>query len=272
MRLEEILIDDALCNEEYAIQGMDEQHQRLLLDEDENEDFLVEASVNPSGRDFPWALRLAACMLLYEITAFMRDSYRRLPRSARVSQRSNTGNEPAAAAAGSKPTGGSLNVSGYPGPSANPTESILHNPMTSLAASTPAAANPAGRRWSMALSSMGQSQASAQSLQSITGDGHSTGGAPGGERKISFVLHEPDDESLDSSNTTLTFQGDDANDEKRNRRLAQGRPFLLRRSTMSNTGSFKRRSLKLRRSHRESSRRDPDAECIFFLLFKNSNF
>ena len=71
------------------------------------------------------------------------------------------------------------------------------------------------------------------------------------------MLHEPDDESLDSSNTTLTFQGDD--EEKRNRRLAQGRPYLLRRSTLGNaTGSFKRRSLKLRRSHRE--RRDPDTE------------
>ena len=32
------------------------------------------------------------------------------------------------------------------------------------------------------------------------------GGGGAGERKISFVLHEPDDESLDSSNTTLTFQ------------------------------------------------------------------
>lgn len=58
----------------------------------------------------------------------------------------------------------------------------------------------------------------------------------------------------------MNIQGDDAAEEKRNRRLAQGRPYLLRRSTMSNTGSFKRRSLKLRRSHRES-RRDPDADC-----------
>lgn len=189
--------------------GMDEQHQRLLLEEDENEDFLVEASVNPSGRDFPWALRLAACMLLYEITAFMRDSFRRLPRSARVSQRSNA-NEPT----NPKATG-SLNVGYPPERTVNPSSdrmasgepATLHNPSTSLAlaACTPATANPAGRRWSMALSSMGQSQASAQSLQSIAGDGHSIGGVPG-ERKISFVLHEPDDESLDSSNTTLTFQ------------------------------------------------------------------
>ena len=63
---------------------------------------------------------------------------------------------------------------------------------------------------------------------------------------------------MDSSNTTLTFQGED--EEKRNRRLAQGRPYLLRRSTTGNAaGSFKRRSLRLRRSHRE--RRDPDSDC-----------
>lgn len=58
------------------------------------------------------------------------------------------------------------------------------------------------RRWSMALSSMGHSQASAQSLQSITGDRDSTQT----ERKISFVLHEPDNESEGSSNTTITMQ------------------------------------------------------------------
>lgn len=60
----------------------------------------------------------------------------------------------------------------------------------------------ANRRWSMALSSMGHSQTSAQSLQSIAGDRET--GQP--ERKISFVLHEPDNESEGSSNTTVTIQ------------------------------------------------------------------
>ena len=272
------------------------------------------ASVNPSGRDFPWPLRLAACMLLFEITSFLRDSYRRLPRSTRVSLRSN---DAASKTGGGNNTGGSLNVAsgssfneqtrgGNPSSGGAPTGAIVvssgesftqHSAggiggSGSIALATNSIATPAsnpagGRRWSMALSSMGQSQNSAQSLQSITGDGHSIGGVPG-ERKISFVLHEPDDESLDSSNTTLTFQvchlkrcfflflfvftpemlthfqGDDAMEEKRNRRLAQGRPYLLRRSTMSNTGSFKRRSLKLRRSHRESRRGgdQSDAESI----------
>lgn len=162
-------------------------------------------------------------MLLFEITAFLRDSYRRLPRSNHVSVRSNdnAGKTPGATNAGSLnvASGGSATdrstiaattPSGAMPPSTSGGESMFQNPGSgSLAlvnASTPAGQGPGGRRWSMALSSMGQSQTSAQSLQSITGDGHSVGGVPTGERKISFVLHEPDDESLDSSNTTLTFQ------------------------------------------------------------------
>ena len=42
--LEEILFDDALCCEDYDIQPLDEQRQRFLVDEDENEDFLVEGN------------------------------------------------------------------------------------------------------------------------------------------------------------------------------------------------------------------------------------
>lgn len=59
----------------------------------------------------------------------------------------------------------------------------------------------ANRRWSMTISSMGHSQASAQSLQSIGGDRDATQT----ERKISFVLHEPDNGS-EGSNTTVTMQ------------------------------------------------------------------
>ena len=42
--LEEILFDDALCCEDYEIQPLNEQRQRFLVDEDENEDFLVEGN------------------------------------------------------------------------------------------------------------------------------------------------------------------------------------------------------------------------------------
>lgn len=118
----------------------------------------------------------------------------------------------------------------------------------------------------MALSSMGHSQTSAQSLQSIAG------GDPGAqtERKISFVLHEPDNESEGSSNTTVTVQGEEntssggggaaatcatggSSGVQQRRPAAPVRPFLLRRGTSGapTGGSFKRRSLKLRRGTKD---------------------
>lgn len=82
------------------------------------------------------------------------------------------------------------------------------------------------------------------------------------ERKISFVLHEPDNESEGSSKSTVTIQGEEMqnNEREKNKRVqaTQGRPFLLRRGTAGNaTGSFKRRSLKLRRGTKEGK----DTEC-----------
>lgn len=120
---------------------------------------MVLASVNPNGNDCPPALKLIACLILYEITAFLRETYQTLPKTSKLS----TKDKPA------------------------PWEKIYRE---------------ANRRWSMALSSMGHSQTSAQSLQSIAGGDN--------ERKISFVLHEPDNES-DSSNTTVTMQGEENN-------------------------------------------------------------
>lgn len=74
------------------------------------------------------ALRLIACILLHEITGFLRETYQTLPKSSRM-----TGKE--------RPP---------------PWERMY--------------SREANRRWSMALSSMGHSQTSAQSLQSIAGD------------------------------------------------------------------------------------------------------
>lgn len=74
------------------------------------------------------ALRLVACVLLFEITAFLRETYQTLPKSNKLFVKER----------------------------APPWEKMY--------------SREANRRWSMALSSMGQSQASAQSLQSIAGD------------------------------------------------------------------------------------------------------
>lgn len=160
MRLEEMLNRE---KQDYArIDAMltDPERQNELVQEDEEEDFLDEASVNPTGRHCPPALKLIACLLLYEITSFLRETYQQLPKPSKMS----TKEKPA------------------------PWEKVYRE---------------ANRRWSMALSSMGHSQTSAQSLQSIAGGDT--------ERKISFVLHEPDNESENSSNTTVTMQGEEQN-------------------------------------------------------------
>jgi len=80
------------------------------------------------GLQCPLALRMVACLLLLEITTFLRETYQALPKSSRLSNKD-------------RPPGWDK----------------IYN-------------KDANRRWSMALSSMGHSQTSAQSLQSITGE------------------------------------------------------------------------------------------------------
>lgn len=121
-------------------------------------------SVNSHGNDCPPALKLVGVLVLLEITAFLREAYQAIPKSTRMSHKE---------------------------------KNTHHHPWDHHQQF-----KEANRRWSMALSSMGHSQTSAQSLQSIAGEG--------GERKISFVLHEPDNESEGSSNTTLTLQGEES--------------------------------------------------------------
>ncbi|KAL3277360.1 hypothetical protein HHI36_012710 [Cryptolaemus montrouzieri] len=204
-RLEEMINEDKANEIPIAAMVADEQKQKELLTQDEEEDFLDEASIYCYGSSCSAALRLLTCMLLFEITTFLRETYQTIPKSSRM-----TGKE--------KPT---------------PWERLY--------------SREANRRWSMALSSMGHSQTSAQSLQSIAGDRDS--GQT--ERKISFVLHEPDNESEGSSNTT---------GEEGKRMSQPARPYLLRRGTAAPTGgSFKRRSLKLRRGTKDG--KEMETEC-----------
>lgn len=74
------------------------------------------------------ALRSAACILLLEVTAFLRETYQTLPKFNKLLTKERP----------------------------PPWERMY--------------SREANRRWSMALSSMGHSQTSAQSLQSIVGD------------------------------------------------------------------------------------------------------
>ncbi|XP_050309913.1 protein unc-80 homolog isoform X2 [Anthonomus grandis grandis] len=203
-RLEEMINEDKLMQTEINNMVCDPDKQREFQIQDEEEDYLDEASIYTYGSACPMPLRLIACVLLQEITAFLRETYQSLPKSSKVS-----GKERPA-----------------------PWEKFY--------------SKEANRRWSMALSSMGHSQTSAQSLQSIAGDRDPGLGQT--ERKISFVLHEPD-ESEGSSNTTVTMQAGMNLEESKK---SQGRPYLLRRGTAAPSGgSFKRRSLKFRRGTKE---------------------
>ncbi|EGI65756.1 Protein unc-80-like protein, partial [Acromyrmex echinatior] len=212
-RLEEFLAEDKQNMEQITSIVSDESKQRDLILEDEEEDFLDDASINNYGSQCPFALRLVACVLLLEVTAFLRETYQTLPKSSKLLTKERP----------------------------PPWERMY--------------SREANRRWSVALSSMGHSQASAQSLQSIAGDREVVA-----ERKISFVLYEPDNESEGSSKSNVTIQGEETQNiekEKAKRvQASQNRPYLLRRSTAT-TGSFKKRSLKLRRNTKEGK----DTEC-----------
>lgn len=199
-RLDDMLTNETKLHDQVNASLVDPEKQKQLLQQDEEEDFLDELSVNPRGNDCPPALKLVACILLLEITGFLRETYQTLPKTSRLSTKEK------------------------------------QVPWDKVCRET-------NRRWSMALSSMGHSQTSAQSLQSIAGQT---------ERKISFVLQEPDNESEGSSNTTLTIQGEEVVQPQK-RSISTTRNFLLRRGTSTTPagGSFKRRSLKLRRAPKD---------------------
>ncbi|XP_036354476.1 protein unc-80 homolog isoform X2 [Octopus sinensis] len=59
----------------------DELRKRELRMEDENENFLDEATVNFTGAECPYALKMVACLVLLEITTFMRETYQYIPKS-----------------------------------------------------------------------------------------------------------------------------------------------------------------------------------------------
>ncbi|XP_055887561.1 protein unc-80 homolog isoform X2 [Biomphalaria glabrata] len=59
----------------------DEKRKKELRMEDEEEDFLDEASVNQKGKECPYALKMLACLVLVEITTFLRETFQYLPRS-----------------------------------------------------------------------------------------------------------------------------------------------------------------------------------------------
>ncbi|XP_046670285.1 uncharacterized protein LOC124360589 isoform X5 [Homalodisca vitripennis] len=369
-RLEEMMAEDKQHIPTVINLLLDENKQKQLLIEDEEENFLDESCTNLYGSECPIALRLVACMLLMEITAFLRETYQSLPKLCRNSARdrpppweriysreanrrwsmalSSMGHSQNSAQslqsiAGDKDAGVGLDdgMSVHSLQVQVPSGNLLHLPneryrtrsvliprmsprpsaadafnmrgsgsgeqlrtrsvlisqpsrrlssMTALsdalslrslnAPSSPQLLQLPGRTRSVRSSVTGIT--AALSLRSLQGSSSlhvpgervrtgsilipclsprsSTAGLPS-ERKISFVLHEPDNESEGSSNTTVTLQGEEKeqqDDKKTRRTTPQGRPFLLRRGTATTTapttGSFKRRSLKLRRGTKEGAK------------------
>ncbi|ESO92838.1 hypothetical protein LOTGIDRAFT_232936 [Lottia gigantea] len=59
----------------------DETKKKELRKEDEEEDFLDEASVNEKGTECPYALKMLGCLVLLEITTFLRETFQYLPKS-----------------------------------------------------------------------------------------------------------------------------------------------------------------------------------------------
>ncbi|XP_041968693.1 protein unc-80 homolog [Aricia agestis] len=227
-RLEEMLNEDKKHIDTVVSLVSDPDGQRELLQQDEEEDFLDEASIRLPGKtighDCPRALRIIACVLLFEITAFLRETYHQLPKSCRSSL---------------KERGPWDRVYRW----MQKRRRLLCNNKALSSQHTLMPVEEANRRWSMALSSMGHSQASAQSLQSIAGAET--------ERKISFVLHEPENVS-GGSNVTLP-EVIPPTEDKKGRLGARGKA-VARRSATSAYGSFKRRSIKLR----QKDARDPE--------------
>ena len=207
--------------------NLDDQRKRQLRLEDEEEDFLDENSVNPNGNDCPFALKMAATQVLYEITTFLRETHQYIPtRTSRTS-----------------------------------ISKVLEEKKPPEKTHEPRAIT-ANRRWSMALSSLGFSQNSAHSLISLAEQPHPQVPPPPGERRISFVLHEADGEvnSIHSSNAS----GEHNSETKRPSQSGPSggpvttRPHLLRRATGAavgpSGGSFKRRSLKLKKGAERKGR------------------
>jgi hypothetical protein len=53
------------------------------LQEDEDEDFMDESTVNKEGSAWPPVLKFVVCQLLLEITAYIRETYKAVPKVQR---------------------------------------------------------------------------------------------------------------------------------------------------------------------------------------------
>ncbi|UJR20708.1 hypothetical protein I4U23_023829 [Adineta vaga] len=74
---------EALASQLEIIMNTEQQQsstEQLWNTDETFEDYYNEAIVNRSGRDCPYSLKLLVCLLLYEITSFLREKYETLPK------------------------------------------------------------------------------------------------------------------------------------------------------------------------------------------------
>jgi protein unc-80 len=52
----------------------------VISKEDEDEDYMDESTVNKEGGAWPFVLKFVVCQLLMEITAYIRETYKSVPK------------------------------------------------------------------------------------------------------------------------------------------------------------------------------------------------
>lgn len=284
-RLEELLqAEQESCKGDAILEDTENDEAQLLSEQGTVTNSIACDNQISSDLDFfqpqignnssPFALKMAACQLLFEVTTFLRETYRYLPPSINHHQ-----------AAGSK----------------------LGDKMTSIYDVSRAVT--ANRRWSMALSCLGFGQLpttlnalSASSAQAPTAPSVSSGHlrnptassaiSEQPERRISFILHETNDENeqeqqqqQDPSSNQLETNSNQAitspiatsvntaeQQQDAMRKLTAGRHLsqssassavvvaaatcLLRSSGVIDSQTHRRKSIKLRKPNQEKDQRD----------------
>ena len=71
----------------------DEVRQRDVMLDDEEEDFMDEATVNPDSQGCPPVLLLCAAAVLTEITSFLRETYKSVPKQGKTNRHPKAGME-----------------------------------------------------------------------------------------------------------------------------------------------------------------------------------
>ncbi|GAB6032279.1 hypothetical protein CHUAL_010920 [Chamberlinius hualienensis] len=226
-RMEEIIIEEDVQISDIVSATFDENKKRQLKREDEEEDFLDEGSVNSTGSGCPVALKLIACQLLLEITAFLRETYQYLPKSTKTSHRERCERSPWERLPNpNRRWSVGLGVMGFSQTSAPSLVSIADF-------GHPGAGYQPERKISFVIQDSGEPESGNSSNTTLT---------------------MPGEESLAADDKKGKAEGD-----AKGRKIAHGRAHLLRRGgpqSAPSNASFKRRSFRLKKTSARKDRED----------------